>query len=81
MKRSQCAGRDRNRAVTSQTSAQLRQSAMQVLNSPIQSIQLLREPALGIVNWNLLVAAVYLLLFGLLALGVATRRLHRKLLP
>jgi lipooligosaccharide transport system permease protein len=46
-----------------------------------QSIQLLREPALGIFHWNILVAVVYLLLFGSLALALATRRLSRKLLP
>jgi lipooligosaccharide transport system permease protein len=46
-----------------------------------QSIQLLREPALGIFHWDLLVAVAYLILFGSLALALATRRLQRKLLP
>ena len=46
-----------------------------------QSIQLLREPALGIFHWDLLVAALYLIVFGSLALALATRRLNRKLLP
>jgi lipooligosaccharide transport system permease protein len=46
-----------------------------------QSIQLLREPALGIFHWDLLVAALYLIAFGSLALAVATRRLRRQLLP
>ncbi|MDE3133362.1 MAG: ABC transporter permease [Acidobacteriota bacterium] len=46
-----------------------------------QSIQLLREPALGIFRWDVALAAVYLLAFGSLALALATRRLHRKLLP
>jgi lipooligosaccharide transport system permease protein len=46
-----------------------------------QSIQLLREPALGIFHWDLLVAALYLIVVGSLALALATRRLNRKLLP
>ncbi|MDE3131904.1 MAG: ABC transporter permease [Acidobacteriota bacterium] len=46
-----------------------------------QSIQLLREPALGTLHWSMLVAAGYLLVFGSLALALATRRLSRKLLP
>ena len=46
-----------------------------------QSIQVLREPALGQFHWDLLVAVVYLLAFGSLALALATRRLRRKLLP
>jgi lipooligosaccharide transport system permease protein len=46
-----------------------------------QSIQLLRDPALGTLHWGMLVAVLYLLAFGSLALAVATRRLHRKLLP
>ncbi len=46
-----------------------------------QSIQLLREPALGIFHWDLLVAALYLVAFGSLALALATRRLTRQLLP
>lgn len=46
-----------------------------------QSIQLLRDPALGTFRWGMLVAVLYLLAFGSLALALATRRLHRKLLP
>jgi lipooligosaccharide transport system permease protein len=46
-----------------------------------QSIQLLREPALGIFHWDLLIAALYLVAFGSLALALATRRLTRQLLP
>jgi lipooligosaccharide transport system permease protein len=46
-----------------------------------QSIQLLREPALGTFHWDLLVAALYLVVFGSLALALATRRLTRQLLP
>ena len=46
-----------------------------------QSIQLLREPALGIFHWDLLVAALYLVAFGSLALALARRRLTRQLLP
>jgi lipooligosaccharide transport system permease protein len=45
-----------------------------------QSIQLLREPALGIFHWDMLVAVVYLIAFGSLALVVATRRLTGQLL-
>jgi lipooligosaccharide transport system permease protein len=46
-----------------------------------QSIQLLRDPALGTFHWGMLVAGLYLLAFGSIALALATRRLHRKLLP
>jgi lipooligosaccharide transport system permease protein len=46
-----------------------------------QSIQLLREPALGTFNWDIVVAALYLAAFGSLALALATRRLSRQLLP
>ncbi len=46
-----------------------------------QSIQLIREPALGIFHWDLLVAVLYLVVFGTAALALATRRLGRKLLP
>ncbi len=45
-----------------------------------QSIELLRGPALGIFSWNLLIAALYLIVFGSLALALATRRLSRQLL-
>ena len=46
-----------------------------------QSIQLLREPALGTFHWDIAVAALYLAAFGSLALALATRRLTRQLLP
>jgi lipooligosaccharide transport system permease protein len=46
-----------------------------------QSIQLLREPALGIFNADILVAIVYLTVLGSLALWLATRRLTRQLMP
>jgi len=46
-----------------------------------QSIQLIREPALGIFHWDLLVAVLYLVGFGSAALALASRRLGRKLLP
>jgi lipooligosaccharide transport system permease protein len=46
-----------------------------------QSIQLLREPALGTFHADMLVAVVYLIAFGSIALALATRRLSRKLLP
>ncbi|HTW11375.1 MAG TPA: ABC transporter permease, partial [Solirubrobacteraceae bacterium] len=46
-----------------------------------QSIQLLREPALGIFHWDIAVAIVYLTVFGSLALALATRRLKGKLTP
>jgi lipooligosaccharide transport system permease protein len=45
-----------------------------------QSIQLLREPALGIFNWDIVTAALYLAAFGSLALALATRRFARQLL-
>ena len=45
-----------------------------------QSIQLIREPALGHFGPGLLVPVVYLLAFGALGLWIATRRLARKLL-
>jgi lipooligosaccharide transport system permease protein len=45
-----------------------------------QSIQLLREPALGIFHPDILVAIVYLAVLGSLALVLATRRLSRQLL-
>jgi lipooligosaccharide transport system permease protein len=46
-----------------------------------QSIQLLREPALETFHWDLLVAVLYLVTFGSLALALATRRLTLQLLP
>jgi lipooligosaccharide transport system permease protein len=46
-----------------------------------QSIQLVREPALGIFHWDMLFAAIYLIVFGSVALALANRRLGRKLLP
>ena len=45
-----------------------------------QCIQLMREPALGIFHWDILVACLYLLVFGSLALMLGSRRLARKLL-
>ncbi|QMU73558.1 ABC transporter permease [Streptacidiphilus sp. P02-A3a] len=45
-----------------------------------QSIQLIREPALGQVGPSLLVPAAYLVLMGLLGLAVARRRLTLMLL-
>lgn len=45
-----------------------------------QSIQLVREPALGELHWDLLPAALYLAVFGSLAFALATRRLARQLL-
>jgi len=45
-----------------------------------QSIQLLREPALGIFHWDIAGAVLYLSAFGSLALALATRRLTRQLL-
>ena len=46
-----------------------------------QSIQLLREPSLGIFHWDMVVAVLYLLAFGSIGLALATRRMGRKLLP
>jgi lipooligosaccharide transport system permease protein len=46
-----------------------------------QSIELVREPALGSFGWHVAVAAVYLAVFGSLALSLAARRLTRLLLP
>jgi lipooligosaccharide transport system permease protein len=45
-----------------------------------QSIQLIREPALGELHWDFLFAVMYLAAFGSLALALATRRLARQLL-
>jgi lipooligosaccharide transport system permease protein len=45
-----------------------------------QSIELVREPALGSVTAGILVPIVYLAAFGTLALWIATRRLARMLL-
>jgi lipooligosaccharide transport system permease protein len=45
-----------------------------------QSIELLREPALGIFHWDIAGAVLYLSAFGSLALALATRRLTRQLL-
>jgi lipooligosaccharide transport system permease protein len=46
-----------------------------------QSIELVREPALGSFGWHVAVAALYLAVFGSLALSLAARRLTRLLLP
>ena len=45
-----------------------------------QSIELVREPALGSFGWHLLVPVVYLLVFGSIALRIAARRMARMLL-
>jgi len=45
-----------------------------------QSIELVRQPALGTFDWHLLVAAGYLIAFGSLALWIAARRMGRMLL-
>ena len=45
-----------------------------------QSIQLVREPALGVFTLSSLVPVVYLSAFGTIALGIATRRMTRMLL-
>ena len=45
-----------------------------------QSIQLVREPALGAFTLSSLVPVVYLIAFGTIALGIATRRMARMLL-
>jgi lipooligosaccharide transport system permease protein len=45
-----------------------------------QSIELVRDPALGSIGWHLLGPAAYLLAFGSIALWIAARRLGRMLL-
>jgi lipooligosaccharide transport system permease protein len=45
-----------------------------------QSIQLVREPALGVLSWSALVPVAYLLAFGALAMRIATRRMTRLML-
>jgi lipooligosaccharide transport system permease protein len=45
-----------------------------------QSIQLVREPALGRLTWNALIPATYLVMFGSVAMWIATRRMARMLL-
>jgi lipooligosaccharide transport system permease protein len=45
-----------------------------------QSIEIVREPALDQMGWGILIAAIYLLLFGILALWIAIRRMARALL-
>jgi lipooligosaccharide transport system permease protein len=45
-----------------------------------QSIQLIREPALGVLGWRVVVPVVYLALFGAVAMRVATRRMARTML-
>jgi lipooligosaccharide transport system permease protein len=45
-----------------------------------QSIELVRQPALGTFDWHLLVSAGYLIAFGSLALWIAARRMERMLL-
>jgi lipooligosaccharide transport system permease protein len=45
-----------------------------------QSIQLVREPALGNLGWSVLVPVAYLLAFGTVALRLATRRMTQAML-
>jgi lipooligosaccharide transport system permease protein len=45
-----------------------------------QSIQLVREPALGSVGWSVLVPVAYLAAFGAVAMRVAVRRMTRRML-
>jgi lipooligosaccharide transport system permease protein len=45
-----------------------------------QSIQLVREPALGTFTWSALVPVAYLVAFGTIALAIAARRMTRMLL-
>jgi lipooligosaccharide transport system permease protein len=45
-----------------------------------QSIELVRQPALGSFGWHLLVPVAYLLAFGSVALWIAARRLGQMLL-
>lgn len=45
-----------------------------------QCIQLLREPALGIFHWDILIAIAYLTILGSFALALGSRRLSRQLL-
>jgi lipooligosaccharide transport system permease protein len=45
-----------------------------------QSIQLVREPALGNLGWSALVPAAYLLAFGAASMRIATRRMTRLML-
>ncbi|MEU7611545.1 ABC transporter permease [Micromonospora sp. NPDC049204] len=44
------------------------------------SIELVREPTLGRLGWDLLIPVVYLLAFGSIAMIVATRRMTRMML-
>jgi lipooligosaccharide transport system permease protein len=45
-----------------------------------QSIQLIREPALGALSWRAAVPMGYLLLLGVLATRLAIRRMSRLML-
>jgi lipooligosaccharide transport system permease protein len=45
-----------------------------------QSIQLVREPALGSLGWHALIPLAYLAVFGLLAMWLAIRRMTRAML-
>jgi len=45
-----------------------------------QSIELVREPALAQMTWHMAVAAGYLLILGIVAMWIATRRMARALL-
>ncbi|MFI6265036.1 ABC transporter permease [Micromonospora sp. NPDC051006] len=44
------------------------------------SIELVREPALGHLGWDLLIPVVYLVAFGSIAMLIATRRMTRAML-
>jgi lipooligosaccharide transport system permease protein len=46
-----------------------------------QSIELVRQPSLGVVDAGVGFAALYLLVFGSVALAIALRRLERTLVP
>jgi lipooligosaccharide transport system permease protein len=45
-----------------------------------QSIELVREPALGSLSWRVLIPVAYLIAFGSIALWIAARRMTRMLL-
>jgi lipooligosaccharide transport system permease protein len=45
-----------------------------------QSIQLVREPALGSLTWKAVIPVAYLTVFGAVAMWIATRRMTRMLL-
>jgi lipooligosaccharide transport system permease protein len=45
-----------------------------------QSIQLVREPALGVLGWRALITIVYLATFGAVSMWIATRRMTRTMM-